>query len=135
MSKVIKRSDVVKALASEPLQPGHFYNPTANRGRCNVCAVGAVVRNVFNKKLGGELQKEAFNQVCHLVTKNQYVEDDVKSLLQEGNYLGALSNHFEANYFESEQYLTPTGKVNAAGRKALIEWVEKNLPEKFTVNT
>lgn len=119
MTKIIKRSVVIKALKTENLVRGWFFKSSENKAEvypkdCKVCAVGAILRHVSfetwarkNNVDLGDLGVDA--------TNGQYAEDNYKELLEYKNYLGALSNYFEL------------GRT----RKQCIDFVKRYFPKSF----
>lgn len=129
LQRTISKSEIIKALQTEPLQPGVFVEyvyvaDTCNISTdpsCNVCAVGAVLRragytNDAIIKAGRELSNAGF--VC------QGNVAQINEELKNRQYLNALSVKFETLMAERD-------RVTKAVRQQLCKWVEKNLPNRI----
>jgi hypothetical protein len=132
LTKVIKKSQVIKALKTEKLKRGQWFYindyvstlpPTLT---CKVCAVGAVLRQVSfvkwaikNNVNWGYLGDSATNNSECL--RGDDAKEEIELELNNKNYLAALSNYYESGHT----------------RKQCIEWVKKNFPKQFklTINT
>lgn len=129
----ITKEQVLTALRFEPLAAGNFIRVDGKPlSECNVCAVGAVMRNVLNKNIENE---DDFSLLCKQVTKDEFIDLDTDELLLEGNYLGALSNYFEQMMDSRYEWgnLETTVATNT-DRARLITFVEEKFPEEFEVN-
>lgn len=129
----LTKNQVIKALKTEPLRAGAFFN-TEKRdsfsdtpAECRVCAVGAVLRNSLGKKILKESNDSQLGDLAEGYCQGQYIDYNSQELLKEKNYLGALSNYFE--------YLMKREKskhASAAVVERLVNFVNKNFPNKFT---
>lgn len=131
--KITKR-EVLKAIRTEPLKPGFWMHADKRYFKnCSVCAVGAVLRNrievksvyptmlvdVFNRKVCNIMDSESSNYTVSLGV------GELDNILNQGLYLTALSNKFEAL---AEKY-----KTMRTVRKHLEIFVKKNFPKEFEV--
>ena len=131
-TKKIRRSDIVIALAFEPLMPGAWARTDGTPiSECSVCAVGAVVRSVLHEYPSA--------MSCRALMKDIHdpCTNDVAKLLENKDYFAALSNYFEQKYGracydqdDSERFI---GQVTVEDRKDLIRFVMKNFPANLTV--
>ena len=126
---LIEKKIVIKALENEPLSFGHFFNNPNNEKNCEVCAVGAVIRKTLGKNIN-KFDVSHLKEYCIFVTRNMFLGQNVKCLLKEKNYLGALSCYFEAH--DSDGYNLPA-VVDSVLRKKLVSFVKKNFPTRFKV--
>jgi hypothetical protein len=132
----IKREDVINAIKTEPLRGGQFFHGVGYAiSTCDVCAVGAVLRQAFNKR---NIDKELTNNTGFLATKN-YTIGSEKNALADKNYLGALSCKFEDMCDKGAKrngftvVMSHSYNVTQSTRKSLVKWVKKNLPSYFMV--
>lgn len=129
---IIERKTVIKALKTEPLARGYFFEVAAEDIKnCQVCAVGGIVRQHLSDAI---LQAKGWDELstyCEYVTNYKYDSSvdqaEQKQLIKEGNYLGALSAFFERQ--------SDSGKVTKKHRESLVNFVKKNFPVKFKVKT
>ena len=123
--KQITKLAIIKALASEPLAAGRWMS---NAG-CEVCAVGAVVRQVFHpsEEMNESTGRIPLCVIANAVTTEDVTDADPKALIKAKDYMSALSCYFE-QLVGDDQTATP------AQRAQLIEFVYKKFPEKFTVS-
>lgn len=129
----ITKEQVLTAIKTEPLKAGSFLRADGKPiNECEVCAVGAVMRNVLNNKIEDE---DDFHKLCGRVTREQFIDNDVDVLLKNENYLGALSNYFE-EMIDCKTWVP--GDINLIATqddiKELVTFVEENFPEEFEVN-
>lgn len=135
MKVTMTKAQVVEALRKEPLRrlrASAFFDVTRNESEpidgCTRCAVGAVLayaidertptsvagnlgwRNTSGSPLGGASSKA--------------------TALREGNYLGALSMHFESLVDDMHGTKRVTGKV----RESCVRFVQRNFPATITVD-
>ena len=136
-SMIIEKKTVIKALQTENLSYGWFFNSKKSKNAekdCPVCAVGAIIRKSLGRKIGKYTNKAEFgfelNDYCAELTDHLYTDINPEILLKEKNYLGALSS-----YFESFGPVLGLGdiKVTPVVRKRLIEFAKKNFPTRFKV--
>jgi len=116
----ITRSDVLRAIAKEPLKPGAYVRSDGkDPGDCSVCAVGAVLRYKG-------LHNDRLQSAGDYVTQGKAVIDfapgrswhtTVETELEKKNYLGALSCFYEK--------IAPS---RSRIRDRLRKWVQENLP-------
>jgi len=105
-----------------------MFSIKASDKKCTVCAVGAVLRNKFNKDLNaselddqvGELLYGDFDSVANI----DYLPDALKG----GHYLNAISIKFEDMCGDEQRV-----RKNSPIRKELIQWVKDNIPKEFEV--
>lgn len=124
-SKTIKKLDVIVALAIEPLHSGLWIQQEG----CEVCAVGAVIRRTIapSEKAGpGTWGESAMESICSSVTSANVCSGNPAKLIEQEDYLTALSAFFERRVGED-------GLASPADRAACLEFVYKNFPEKFTI--
>lgn len=129
---IIERKTVIKALKTEPLARGYFFEVAAeNIKDCKVCAVGGIVRQHLSDAILQAKRCDELSQYCEYVTGYKYDisvdESQQKELIKEGNYLGALSAFFERQ--------SDSGKVTKKHRESLVNFVKKNFPVKFKIKT
>lgn len=131
---IIEKKTVIKALKTEPLQYGTFFDTAVLSERnCSVCAVGAVIRKSLGRKINKSLDICSkfgidLSWYCQELTQNKYVGYTPEGLLKNKNYLGALSCYFES--FFSKDY---DRNVTLEIREKLIEFAKKNFPTRFKV--
>lgn len=134
---VFTKAEIIKALKTEKLTPGAFARyvrkPSSTREahmqtliastkqNCNVCAVGAILRNKFKGYTIYDL-----NNLGDSVTKGFYVDYDTDGLLEAKNYLGALSCEFEL--------LSGICTDESVIVNMLLEFVKTNFPTRFKVS-
>lgn len=125
MRKTISKAKVIKALQTEPLSQGSWrchdaIGPYDNT--CDVCAVGAVLRaaGVPENRISIEAPVR-----CRFATRS-YFDPTIPKMLKGGFYLSALNCYFEA-------IKTKDRIPSAAQRKRLIAFVEKNFPDRVSL--
>jgi hypothetical protein len=117
-TRIITKAGVIEALKKEPLTTGSFFKERDGviEAGCEVCAVGAVLRRFSFEKMtrskGGNLHK-----LGEQATQYSYMDYDPDALLEDGNYLGALSCFFE--------------DAGRDRKRRSIEFVKKNFPNSF----
>ncbi len=117
MIKTITKKQVIKALKTEPLTKGSYFHSQIIKGyKCDVCAVGAVLRHMSFEKWALE-NRLSTNALGTIATKGLSIGSNHKNLIKNGNYFGALSCYFEAGHSKSK----------------CIQYVEKNFPLKLTL--
>ena len=126
----IKRSDILKAIRTEPLKAGNWIHEDLSSNTdedfhsgCKVCAVGAVLR------VKG-ISDEDIDFRAHEGLMNLGVgcseESDEEFALEEKKYLNALSIKFEK--------LSRRLGNGKRTRAQLAAFVKKNFPKQFNVN-
>lgn len=136
------RKEILATIKNEPLKKGYFIYTedmaAVNAGnmtyeevklkqdKCPACVVGNLLRSKLGKKMDGMPAFE-FDDKCYEATYGEFIEGEaaLPRLLEEENYLGALSSKFER--------LADKYKTMKTVRKHLAEWVKKNIPTEFTV--
>lgn len=133
--KTISKADIIQALQREPLQRGYWVNPYAKEGEaCSVCAVGAVLRacRLPDSEINNAARVATSDVACLNDATDNYVDPSdrkqreriIDNLIEDRNYLGALSCLFEAQDPEDDEH-APT----AEERKELIDFVENRFPD------
>ena len=137
---IVTRKQIIHALRTENLQGGSWFEDTQynentgeyeklNPTTCPVCAVGAVIRST-----GVVTKKNSFSKLClwaYKLVNGIATEDDlstdtkegIKTLLNEKNYLGALSVYFEA--------MADNGRIR---RDRLVKFVKTHFPSQLRIN-
>lgn len=125
---IINKSTVKKALKTEPLKSGMFfqfsYGDEMNTKNCSVCAVGAVIRTHLKK----QVKKYNLSLLCDYGSEiTKYRNRGITLLDRElkcKNYLGALSIYYEyhSNVYDDKEL-----------RNVCIEFVTKHFPTRFKV--
>lgn len=128
----IKRTDILKAIRTEPLKAGAWIhedwnseNPEIIHKGCKVCAVGAVFRQKGIKD--EEIDSRASEYLMggfNMPTPNE--EGDEEAALKDKHYLSALSIKFEK--------LARRLGHGKRTRAKLAEFVKKNFPKQFNVS-
>lgn len=133
VTQTLTRRSIIKALRTEPLAPGQWARTDAKgktEKNCPVCAVGAVVRHCIFKGKPPKLDEDSFllhplERVSEDVTQHALPSSgDVELLLEEKNYMGALTNFFEQQHF---------GRITPKKREIVIDWVKRNFPKEIEV--
>lgn len=129
---VIERKTVLKALRTEPLARGYFFELEAtDNNACKVCAVGGIVRQHLSKQILKTKGSDELSVYCEFITGHCYDstvnEAEQKQLIADGNYLGALSAFFERQ--------GGVKRVTQKQREQLVQYVKKNFPVRFKVKT
>jgi hypothetical protein len=87
--RVTKRT-VMRALLTEPLTSGNFFSNLATEkddGRCEVCAIGAILRNTRANFFTEEHARQVTDNLCSFL--------DVELAYASGNFLSVLSSEYE----------------------------------------
>jgi len=124
MRKSITKSQAIKAIKTEKnlSYNGDWFEENLDyyKKDCNVCAVGAILRNMsfekWARKISFDLQELGWVAVGGReagVASMEYIKDHLKSK----NYLAALSCYFES------------GKT----RTQCVNFIKKNFPAKLTL--
>lgn len=118
MTKIITKKLIIKALQTEKLRHGDFFR--SDKPNCTVCAVGAVLRHVsfeswVRNKLGRSVCASAIGDIATQNCAILHSSMDVHTLVQNKNYLGALSCYFEDGHT----------------KRACIAFVKKYFPKSF----
>jgi hypothetical protein len=124
----ITRGQVLKAIKKEKLRPGQWVWDHVDP-KCEVCAVGAVLRNAG-------MAPTDIDWSAPRICQYKFVQGDgsIPAQLRRGNYLGALSMKFERLC-----EMTPMGGRDLWGcvtdehietkiKPKLEEWVRDHLP-------
>jgi hypothetical protein len=140
MKKRISKKKIIEALRTEPLtggmwmsliDDGQLWTETTvgeARGKCTVCAVGAILREVVAQNA----TVKEFNDACIFASDHvmSIYDSTIEETLKAKNYMGALSI-----YFEEMAERSPDGfSITNRQRPALIRFVEKNFPSYVTVD-
>jgi hypothetical protein len=121
--KIITKAQVIKALRTEPLEAqAFFHSEYATLERCNVCAVGAVMRQTSCLKWAQENGLRPV-RIAQMLTNDQYKTNHPVRQIKEGNYFGGLSSFFEKYYTKKRE----KDGVRAA-RAMMVEFVKKHFP-------
>lgn len=142
MRYTIKKADVIKALKTEYLFPGHFvdYNLRHSKDKatkkCHVCAVGAILRRNLASKISyrdialfGE--NLARNGTCQpndlrLAPLKNVFEDAIK-FNRKNNYLAQLSYIFDGLAYNWALFMPEI-------REHCISFVNECFPENIKVS-
>lgn len=129
---VIERKTVLKALRTEPLARGYFFEVESKDNKaCKVCAVGSIVRQHLSKQILKTKGLDELSTYCEFLTDHSYDstidENQQKEMIAKGNYLGALSAFFERQ--------GSVKRVTQKQREQLVQYVKKNFPVRFKVKT
>ena len=132
MTKEITKQQVLKALRNEPLEGGQFF--ANDKPNCNVCAVGAVLREVsfetWFKKM--DIRFTVSRVVGDMVWLGGFSHiGDWRQALKDKQYLSALSIKFEKLLTSADGY--GTQNVTPRRRQIMIDFVERYFPTSFTV--
>lgn len=118
MIKTITRALVIKALKTETLRRGNWFAGEQKKD-CSVCAVGAVLRHcsfeTWARKKSFGLNSLGWEAVKDADRVNGSQIEDTEILLEDKNYLAALSNYFELGNSKNK----------------CIAFVEENFPKSF----
>jgi len=139
VTKIIKRRTVIRALKTEPLihglwwgeketdkskyDYGRFIGANEIKPNCPVCAVGAVLRAASFEK--AFLSYDPCNVANSAIKEVDGAGDCWEELLEEKNYLGALTNYFESFIERAD------GTARESTRRKCVEFVKKNFPKQF----
>lgn len=137
ITKTIKRGTVIKALRTEHLISGQWFNDGFSEStmECPVCAVGAVLREasfVSTSKIESPTEMSAcvYRSIASYPRNVENFSSDatvkdINLMLKRGQYLLALSGRYES-WFD--------GKIMTTKRRErLVEWVKKNFPKEIEV--
>jgi len=127
----LTKNKVIKAIKTEPLRAGAFFKDEKTNiysESCFVCAVGAVLKNSLDKRVLNLAPTSTLSEIAMGYCRGTAVDHNIKRLLNEKNYLGALSNYFE--YIMQRE---KSKHASASVVKRLVNFVEKNFPKKFNV--
>lgn len=130
-TKILKRREILKALRSEPLAYGDWADGKSSNGPpCEVCAVGAVVRQALRN--GADPTVNQIVDVCFLWITDAWnaVQGDPLVLLKQQQYWTALSCFFEAGLRPGNR---PPKKVTQKDREKLCDFVKKHFPKEIEV--
>ena len=129
---IIEKKTVIKALKTENLEYESFFSASedVSHRQCSVCAVGAIIRKSLGRKMK-KIIKNGYPTIlslyCIELTDGAYIGENVKKLLKNKNYLGALSCYFESFSDDFD------GNVVPEVEEKLVEFVRKNFPTRFKV--
>lgn len=127
----IKRSTIIKAIRDNELHRGLYFGHediSDDPRTCEVCAVGAIIRDVIKSK-----DLSYLITVTNFLTRGglsigdhpEEVSDLIQDLLSEEQYFNAISVKFES---------LGKGKLCTEKQKQkLIEFVKKNIPTTISV--
>lgn len=91
MKYKISKEKVIEAIVKEPLASGKFFDLEAgygiDDGKCEVCAVGAILRNTKKREFSSIDAENA----CHEI----YTSDCLETAYETENFLSILSSEFE----------------------------------------
>jgi len=132
MKVKIDKATIIKALETEPLCHGHWIRSIKGGGTrgdrtpindpsCRVCAVGSILRQVMKGTTPSERLSLTAWKLCPTAIGSQGM---VKLLLEQQNYLDALSC-----YFESMEHKVSLKK----SRPKLVDFVNKHFPETLII--
>lgn len=130
--KYVSRKEVLQAIRYEPLKSGDWVRRNGEKeGKCQVCAVGAVLRKAGFKdeeirRFGGILIDNFESITPYGAGGMEYVSEKLREHLDNEYYLVALSLKFE-----SQALRTGTGKRT---RKILANFVKVNFPKKIELS-
>ncbi len=147
MKITITKKNAIKAVMTEPLKGNQWFHD-GNVSKCEVCAVGAVLRN--STSLKNTSYYRALNMAEKVVKINDYTvsadgcknfwdQDDYQDALKDKNYMGALSMYFEylydsLGYDKTGQYYKEISlKHLKTIRLALHDFIVAEFPDKFVV--
>lgn len=129
ITKILKQSDIIKALRTEPLNAGLWaWNKQGHNDQppCQVCAVGAVVRHAL--KNGYDPSTNDIDQIALKWTGGEpIIGVDPIALAGAGHYWNALSCLFEDE--KTEEY-----EVTREDRNELCMFVRKYFPKEIEVD-
>lgn len=120
----VTKKHILDALKYENLVQGEWFTEDQD-GYCEVCAVGGALR------LAG-VQDNNISETAYEATRvnmsmraTETDEELIDILLENGDYLYALSTYWES-------FLDEDGEVDVDyAREETIKWVEKNIPYDF----
>lgn len=135
--KTISKQQIIKALTTEPLEAGSFFQYESgcnDKGvtlkNCQVCAVGAVLRSsgVVDMRSGLQRLSQRAKTLCRdlfIWEASTYSSSRgaINAELRGGNYLGALSMYFEN-----------MAETTGIKRDRLVAFVQKNFPSRIKVS-
>jgi len=121
VTKSITKAKIIEALKTEKLVRSDWFHQDSVdiKGKCDVCAVGAVLRKMSFEKWAlrnGFSPRAVADQVTGDIVADR---DEIGAYLAEGDYLSALSCYFEDV---------------SENPKNLVKFVEKNFPDKLRIN-
>jgi hypothetical protein len=147
MKITITKKNAIKAVMTEPLKGNQWFHD-GNVSKCEVCAVGAVLRNSTNFKnvsytRAVDMAYQVVDVDYYTVSSSGYeyngydYKGTYRDALENKNYMGALSMYFE-HLYESFGY---TGYLNEkikakdlkTMRLALHDFIVAEFPNKFVV--
>lgn len=139
--KTVTKKQILKAIKSEPLRGGSWVRSFGrDYADCEVCAVGAVLRNTFRKKTVKRLVEDLIigAVICNQIFSiDDYWPGATRQLKREKNYMGLLSVKFEylwANHVTG--HCDDNGDWVYVGvdtvRKKLSKFVQEHFPNKVT---
>lgn len=158
MKKTVTKAQVIEAIMTEPLAGGHFVHTYTTSSRhakrsgefannigCAVCAVGGVLDTAFGKKMSSDEISSIASPMVSLPTfqhidngprqNRANVVKEAKSLIRKGYHLSALSMVFEHLFDNEKGMVTSRGLASKRLRKTLGRFVNKNFPNKLTLDT
>lgn len=136
---VITKKQIIKAIMEEPyLAGGHYLNlsdlyyndtvPLSETEECRVCAIGSVLRQKLIKYSIDARKFVRLTSDLDNIPSHSTRDDKLSTyFLEQKDYLSALSKEFES-YVDYGRI-----KVTNRIRVKLSKWVDKNFPNRFTV--
>lgn len=119
----ITKSQIISSIKNSTLKGGSFFYDKSNIENCEVCAVGAIIREV----LGVEYCEE---RIAEDLCQGSFGEcDNLKALIEEENWLGALSVFFERKM--SEDFWVEHATVRE--KLEIINFIEDYFPPELEV--
>jgi hypothetical protein len=144
MKITITKKNAIKAVMTEPLRGNRWFH-YGDISKCDVCAVGAVLRNSTNLKnvrytMALDMAEKVVDVDHYTVSSHGYAHDGdaykktYLKALEGKNYMGALSMYFEYLY-KSFGYLGEKIKPKHLEtiRLALHDFIVAEFPNKFVV--
>lgn len=140
MKRTITKTECIKALEEENLEPGPFFGKQYGENiKCNVCAVGAILRQTTAVENSIIIDKGDSDPVWTRFMKlNSFASvalgagackvkeiNQIAQLIEEKKFLPALSSYFEDDW---------SGKTIDEKRKNCIDFVETYFPDCFQIN-
>lgn len=146
----IKRSQIIKALKTEPLQSNYWiqvdygyyqedhpemmniHNKIAKQLKCVVCAVGAVLRGCTKKTVdqienyGFRLSRHDLEGLQTTIEWENISKSQIRELVMDKKYMAALSGYFEST-------IPKTGAYGKRHRERLVRFVKKNFPAEIKI--
>lgn len=128
----IRKNDLLSVLKTEPMAPGNFVLlPPGHKldeqikdvPSAQFDVIGALVRTY----IPSTRSFRDLNNICIKITKGQCMAQKPTTLIDNGNYLGALSAHFENVTVYSDDV------VDEEVREELSQFVETYFPEEIEV--